>query len=236
MTDIIRNMASLPSAIPNKYILIAEQECAGVCLTHLRDNILFAQDELSSDQQPSGILESFNKIASHVPAGSDKLIFLPWLYGERAPVEDANLRGGFINQSLNTTRAHFVRAVFEGVAYNTRWLLESVETSIKRQIEPLTITGGGAKSDLWCQIFADVLNRTILQIKDPILVDIRGAAFLASVAIGHMTFDDIPAQVKIAQRFEPDPKNRQIYSELFHEFTNIYKQLSPIYSRLNRTV
>jgi xylulokinase len=235
MTDLVRNMASIPSAIPNKYILINEQECAGVCLTHLRDNIFFPQDELASAQQPLDLLEGFNKVAARIPAGSDKLIFTPWLFGERTPIDDACLRGGFFNQSLNTTRAHFVRAVFEGVAYNTRWLLESVERCIKRQIDPLTVTGGGAKSDLWCQIFADVLGRTILQIKDPLLVNIRGAAFLASIALGHMTFEDIPERVKIAQRFEPDPQNRQIYDELFREFINIYKRMNPIYSRLNRT-
>jgi xylulokinase len=234
-TDLARNMASLPSAIPNKYLLIAEQECAGVCLTHLRDNIFFPEDELAPKPQSTDLLDAFNKIAVRIPAGSDKLIFIPWLYGERAPVDDACLRGGFINQSLNTTRAHFVRAVFEGVAFNTRWLLESVEKSIKRRIDTLKITGGGARSEFWCQVFADVLDRPILQIKDPLLVNVRGAAFLASIALHHLTLSDIPNKVEVAKRFEPDPQNRPIYDELFQEFINIYRTLKPIYSRLNRS-
>jgi xylulokinase len=235
MTDLARNMASLPSAIPNKYLLIAEQECAGVCLTHLRDNIFFPEDELAPKHQSTHPLEAFNKIAARIPAGSDKLIFIPWLYGERAPVDDAYLRGGFINQSLNTTRAHFVRAVFEGVAFNTRWLLESVEKSIKRRIDTLKITGGGAKSEFWCQVFADVLGRSILQIKDPLLVNLRGAAYLASIALHQLSFSDIPNKVEVAKQFDPDPQNRQIYDELFQEFINIYRHMKPIYSRLNRS-
>jgi xylulokinase len=236
MTDLVRNMASLPSAIPDKYLLIAEQECAGICLTHLRDNIFFPDDELASSHQTTDVLDSFNKIAARIPAGSDKLIFTPWLYGERAPVEDACLRGGFFNQSLNTTRGHFVRSVFEGVALNTRWLLESIENSLKRRIDPITITGGGAKSEFWCQIYADVLGRTIQQIKEPLLVNIRGAAFLASLALHQLTLSDIPNKVEIANRFHPNPQNHQIYNELFREFINIYKQMKPIYHRLNRSL
>ncbi len=122
-TDLFHNMASLPSAIPGKYLLTNEQECAGVCLDFLRDNILFHDDELATGTAPSAAYDIFNQIAERVPAGSGKVIFTPWLYGERTPVDDHLVRGGFFNQSLKTTREHLVRAVFEGVAYNSRWLL-----------------------------------------------------------------------------------------------------------------
>ncbi|MFU8772313.1 MAG: xylulokinase, partial [Anaerolineales bacterium] len=234
MTDVVQNMASLPSAIPDKYIVIAEQECAGVCLTHLRDNILFPEDGLAPTPKSLDLLEGFNMLAERIPAGSDKLIYLPWLYGERAPVDEAQLRGGFVNQTLKTTRAHLVRAVFEGVAFNTRWMFESMEKSIKHKIKTLTITGGGAQSEFWCQVLADVLDRTIHQIKEPLFVNLRGAAFLASMAMGQLSIADISKRVEIAKRFVPNQQNRRIYDELFHEFINTYKQLKPIYSRLNR--
>lgn len=234
-TDISHNIASLPSAIPGRYFVADEQETAGACLTYLRDNIVFPNDELTSVSKPSNAYQVFDRIVERVPAGSDKLIFTPWLYGERTPVEDRLVRGGFHNQSLNTTRSHLVRAVFEGVAYNSRWLLGAVEGFIGRRFEALNMIGGGANSDVWCQIHADVLDRTIRQVKDPVLANVRGAALLASVALGRLTFADIPARTQIANTYSPDPANRGLYDELFREFVNIYTRNKKIYARLNRT-
>jgi xylulokinase len=234
-TDISHNMASLPSAIPGRYFVANEQETAGACLNFLRDNIIFPDDELATGTRPANTYQVFDRIAERVPPGSDKLIFGPWLYGERTPVEDHLVRGGFFNQSLKTTRAHLVRAVFEGVAFNARWLLGAVEGFISRRFDGLNMIGGGANSDVWCQIHADVLNRTIRQVKDPMLANTRGAAFLAAVALGYLTFDDIPDRIQIARTYPPNPENRELYDGLFREFVNIYQSNKKIYARLNRT-
>src|SRR5690606_33003453 len=105
-------------------------------------------------------------------------------YGERTPIEDHTVRGGFYNLALGSTRAHMIRAVFEGVALNTRWLLKYVEAFTRRPFPALNAIGGGARSDLWCQIMADVLNRPIRQVQDPLHANARGAAFLAAVGLG----------------------------------------------------
>ena len=102
-----------------------------------------------------------------------------------------------------------------------------------RKMDPILMVGGGATSNIWCQIHADVLNRTIKQVKDPIQANVRGAAFIASVALGYMTFDDIPNHIRISHTYEPDQANRNIYDELFREFLNIYKQNKSIFKRLN---
>ena len=234
-TDISHNLAALPSGIPGRYLLTNEQECAGVCLQFLRDNILFHQDELSTGVKPSNTYQLFDQIAERTPAGSDKLIFTPWLYGERAPVDNHLVRGGFYNQSLNTTREHLVRAVFEGVAYNSRWLLKYVEQFNKRPVEVIHMVGGGAKSNIWCQIQADVLNRPIRQIKDPIEVNVRGAALLASATLGFLRYDEIGTRVPVANTYTPNPDHRKIYDELFNEFVAIYESNRKIYARLNQT-
>lgn len=234
-TDLLHNMAALPSAIPGRYLLTNEQESAGVCLQHLRDNIFFHQDELLQGIKPENVYDLFDAIATRTPAGSDGLIFTPWLYGERAPVDDHSVRGGYFNQSLHTTREHMVRAVFEGVAYNSRWLLKYVEQFIKRRVEAINMVGGGAKSDIWCQIHADILDRKIRQVEGPILVNVRGAALLASAALKYIKYDDIPARVPIARVYEPNPGNRKIYDELFSEFIAIYQSNHKIYARLNRS-
>ena len=233
-TDILRNMASLPSGIPQKYFVANEQETAGACLNFMRDNILYHADELETKHSQQDVYKVFDSIAEKTPPGSNRVIFTPWLYGERTPVEDRSLRGGFYNLSLETTREHLIRAVFEGVAYNSRWLLGSVEKFIKRRFEAINMIGGGANSRVWCQIHADVLDRPIRQLKDPINANARGAAFLAAVALGYISFDDISERVQIDNTYEPNPKNRKLYDELFREFVNIYKRNKRMYARLNR--
>ncbi|MDO9349059.1 MAG: FGGY-family carbohydrate kinase, partial [Anaerolineales bacterium] len=232
-TDLLHSMASLPSAIPGKYYIANEQECAGACLNFLRDNLLYAEDELRTGAPPGNIYEVFDRMAEQTPAGSEGVIFTPWLVGERTPVEDALIRGGFFNLSLKTDRRVLVRAVFEGVAYNARWLLECVERFAGRRMEPINMIGGGAQSDIWCQIHADVLNRAIRQVKDPIRAGLRGAAFLAAVALGLTTFDEIAARLQIANTFQANPANRRIHDQLFKEFVSLYQVNRPICARLN---
>ena len=233
-TDILHNIASLPSAIPGRYFVVNEQETAGACLSFLRDNVVYHKDELLSEADVTNVYQLFDQIADRVPAGSDKLIFTPWLYGERTPIEDHSVRSCLFNISLRTTREHIIRAVFEGVAFNARWLLDTVERFVKRPMDNLHMIGGGANSAVWCQIHADVLNRTVKQIKDPILANLRGAGFLAAVALGHLRFEDIPDLIEVAGIFEPNPDNRAIYDELYREYLNIYKKNKAIFARLNR--
>ena len=232
-TDLFHNLAALPSAIPGRYLLTNEQETAGACLQFLRDNIIFHQDELSNGDMPKNAYKLFDQIAERTQAGSQGLIFTPWLYGERTPVDDHLVRGGFFNQSLNTTREHMIRSVFEGVAYNSRWLLKYVEAFIKQPVEAINFVGGGAKSDIWCQIHADILNRPIRQMKDPIEVNVRGAALLASAALGYLLYSDIASHVRVSHTYIPNPDNRNLYDELFDEFIAIYKNNKQTYARLN---
>ena len=233
-TDLFHNMAALPSAIPERYFIANEQETAGACLTFLRDNILYHKDRLLSESSLPDVYKIFDEIAENTPAGSNNVIFMPWLYGERTPVENDSVRAGIFNLSLSTTREHLVRAIFEGVAYNSRWLLGYLEKFIKRRLDPIHFIGGGANSGIWCQIFADVFNRTIKQVKDPIQANLRGAAFLASISLGYLSVDDISDRVEIARTYQPDPKNRKVYDRLYQQFLKLYKRNKSIFKRLNR--
>ena len=232
-TDILHAVASIPSSIPGRYIIVNEQETAGGVLTYLKNNILYHQDELLKEEAVPDVYKIFDRIAAKVPAGSNKVIFTPWLNGERTPVEDNSVRAGLFNLSLDNTREDIIRAFLEGVAFNQKWLLKYVEKFTGRRMDPLNIVGGGAVSDLWCQIHADVLDRTIKQVKDPIQTNARGAAFIASVALGYLEFEDIPRHVEINRIYEPNPANRAIYDAMFQEYLNIYKQNKAIYKRLN---
>ncbi len=113
-TDLLHNIASLPSAVPGRYFVAATQESAGVCVSRFVDEWLYADDGLAAAARPADAYERFEAAAASVAPGSRDLLFLPWLYGERAPVEDHRLRGGFLNMDLSTTRPQLARAVARG--------------------------------------------------------------------------------------------------------------------------
>ncbi len=233
-TDVLHIITSLPSAIPGKYFCANEQDTAGGSLLFLINNLLFPSDGLATVPPPEDIFERLDRAAARVPAGANGAIFTPWLNGEKTPVEDKNLRGGFYNLSLRSSREDLVRAVLEGVALNSRWVFQYVEKFVKRKLDPLNLIGGGARLNTWGQIYADVFDRTVRQVQDPLLGNARGAAFLASVALGQIKFEDIPGLVKFADVYQPNPGNRKIYDEFFLEFLNIYKNNRRMFRRLNQ--
>ncbi|HUU01705.1 MAG TPA: FGGY-family carbohydrate kinase [Myxococcota bacterium] len=233
-TDLIHNMASLPSAVPGRYFVANSQEVAGGALSYLLDNIIYPDDDLACGPRPENAYQIVDRLAASAPAGCDKLLFTPWLYGERTPFEDSSLRACFVNMSLKTTRAQMVRAVLEGVAFNTRWLLLYVEKFIGKKFEQLELIGGGARSDTWCQIFADVMNRPMRRVAEPVMANVRGAGLLGAVALGLIAFEDIPRLTRIDRVFEPDQSGHAIYEELFTAFMSVYKRNRKLFAGLNR--
>ena len=166
-------------------------------------------------------------------AGSGGLIFLPWLNGSIVPCEDPHVRGGFVNLSLNTTRNHLSRAIMEGLAYNNRWTREAAEKFIGRRIESFRFAGGGALSDLWSQIHADVLGVPIHQVDDPINTTVRGTALLAFIAMGYRAIDEIPGLIRFKRVFEPDETKREIYDKMYGQYRELFKKNRKIFKALN---
>ena len=227
-TDLFHNMASLPAAIPGRYLLINEQETAGGCLTFLRDKLLYAEGHPPDDW---GVLEN---LAARTPAGSNGVIFTPWLYGERTPVENRLIRGGFHNLSLTADRGTLVRAVMEGVALNSHWLKRHVQHFIRQPLNQIRMVGGGARSDLWCQIMADVLECEIHQVDSPVETNARGAGILAAVALGCGTFETIADGLAIRRIYRPNPSLRGLYRRMFSAFEDLYRAHRKICDRLNQ--
>lgn len=226
-TDPLHNIGSLPAGIPGRYLGGCVQETGGACLTFLA-GVLFGED-----QAPGNRYARLDELAERAPAGSKGVIFTPWLFGERAPFDDSTVRGGFHNLSLSTDQTDMVRAVFEGVALNTRWGLDHAEHFVGRRLDEIRAIGGGARSAIWCQIFADVLDRTVLQMEEPQLCNVRGAALQAIAALGHSTFEGIAERAPVAASFTPELANRRIYAEIYAEFGHLFHQNRSIYARLN---
>jgi xylulokinase len=122
----------------------------------------------------------------------------------------------------------------EGVAYNNHWLLGYVEKFVKHRVDPIRIVGGGAVSELWCQIHADVMDRTIEQVVDPLHAQLRGAAMLAGMSLGLVDRDEVRDLVGVARTFTPDPANRQVYDRLSSELPKLYASQRKMFRRLNR--
>jgi len=125
-----------------------------------------------------------------------------------------------------------VRAVLEGVAYNMRWLVEVADGFAGRRLDPLRVLGGGAQSDLWCQIHADILGRPVERVADPAYAQLRGVALYALIALGRLRLADVPALTPAAQTFSPDPAAQAVYAPMYDEFTKVYGRLKGMYRRL----
>ena len=233
-TDALTNVASFPSALPGRYLVADEHETGGACLTWLRDNMLFPEDSLTpGEAAPDDFFGRLNDMVESVPVGAHGVMFTPWLNGERSPVDDHTIRGGFHNISLFSNRADMVRAVFEGVALNSAWLLGAVEKFCKKRFDSMAFVGGGANSDVWSQIHADATGRTIRQIADPVLANVRGAGLITLFALGHLSLADIPKSVQVKAEYTPDPRAAAVYEERLKEFINLYKDTKAIHKRLN---
>lgn len=216
--DIFTSVGTVCAPEPGRYLLIAVQETAGASVDWAVKNLA-----VLDDGKPD--YAAFDDLAIQSPAGASGLFFFPWMFGERVPVDDDKIRGGFLNMSLEHGRPDLARAVLEGVALNTRWALGPVEkiTGSKGNIR---LMGGGAVSDLWCQIFADVLQRPIEQVFQPEFGGCRGAAMTAAVGAGW--FENLEAatiMVKVKKTFEPDKNLAELYDEKFGAFVKNYQSI-----------
>jgi len=234
--DLAHYTGCIGSAYPEKYYLgMAHQETSGICLEWLKNKVLYHEEQLKKESRVSSIYQILDQLAEEAGPGAAGLIFTPWMYGERCPLDDDFVRAGLFNIGLNHSRQHIIRAVFEGIAFNTRWAMETLE-NLYSKVSDLNIIGGGAQSPVWCQIFSDITNRTIHRVANPQQAGARGVALLASVALGFIpSFDDIKKYIKIDRTFSPDPGNRKLYDRLFREYKNLYNQNKHWYKRMNRT-
>ncbi len=230
--DLTHYAGCIGSAYPQKYYLaLAHQETVGLCLEWLKSKVILESPkaDLSSEE----VFRIFDGLVEQTPAGAGGLIFTPWMYGERCPLDDHFVRAGFFNLSLQHSRGHILRAIFEGIAFNLRWAMETIE-KLYQPVPSLYIIGGGAKSDIWCQIIADVTNRTIKRVANPQEANARGVALLASHSLGFIpSFSDIKKYIKIDRQFTPNFQTRELYDRLYKEFKNLYKQNKKWYRRLN---
>ena len=191
---------------------------AGQSLSWFKNN--FAENENFSD---------LTKDIQKIKAGSDGLLFTPYLNGERSPYIDGKIRASFIGLDIRHTKKHLVKAVLEGITFSLRDNFQIIKSSFDNDIENIISVGGGAKNKDWLQIQADIFNKNILTInieEGPGL----GAAMIASLGMGY--FDNLKdcsnSFIKYTKPITPIKENVKIYEKLFKEYIKIYPQTKTI--------
>ena len=212
-TDVLHSIATVPGFDSRMPVIANNQEIGGAALRWLHEQV-FDDD-----------YDALTAAAATAPAGSEGVMFAPWLNGERSPVEDKDVRGAFVGLSLRTDRATMIRAAMEGVALNSRWLFDVYEKFCKHRISPVRILGGGAQSDLWCAMYAGALDRPIEQVEQPRDAQLVGVAQWARVCLGETTLAEAASRVRVAQVFEPADCDRQVYQEAYAQYRGLYKRL-----------
>ncbi|MBM4431425.1 MAG: xylulose kinase, partial [Chloroflexi bacterium] len=183
---------------------------------------------------PADLYQRMDQAAALAPPGSDGVLFLPYFNGSLAPSEDQWMRGAFLNLSHRTTREHLTRAVLEGISFGWRWLIECAEKMLGQRFGYLRLGGGGALSDVWAQVFADVTGKPIHQLADPRNGNVLGAALLAFHRLGWMDIEDIPGKVSFNRVYQPNPENHNLYSRLFPLFLASRKNNKAVFHALNK--
>ena len=221
-------IATVQSADPAKLLMIGETEMAAACLNWAARTLYQGQ---ADDTAVFAAMDA--EVAATVP-GADGLLFLPWLYGERCPVADERVRGGFINLNPRHTRAHLARAVYEGVALNLRWILDAMGQYYGLRPDPLRVIGGGARSRPWLQILADVTGRRLEVVPQPHIAGAVGAAMLAAVGLGrYPSVEAVKPAIAVGQVVAPGAERGAVYADWYAAFRQAYPALRPLYHRLN---
>ena len=171
---------------------------------------------------------SFNLLvnqANEIKAGSDGVIFLPYMAGERSPIWDKNAKGVFYGLDFGLNKGHMIRAVLEGVAYSLNHnILTAEEVDIK--VSELVAMGGAANSTLWTQIKADITGKSI-KVPSSDTATTLGAALLAGVGVGvYRDYEEaVEKTVKITKEYEPNMENHQVYKKYYEIYLDLYESL-----------
>lgn len=176
----------------------------------------------------TSVFQLLDKAAAEAPPGSDGLIFLPYLTGERCPVHDASARGAFIGLTSLHGKGHFARSVLEGVAYSLRQVHELIIGANLDWLESgeIILAGGGAVSPVWRQIFADVFQLPVQTVYGSGEGGSFGAALVAGVTAG--IWPDLTAAVRLVRPQSetlPDASAKAVYEERYQQYVRLYPAL-----------
>ncbi|HEY5982604.1 MAG TPA: FGGY-family carbohydrate kinase [Anaerolineales bacterium] len=233
-SDLAHSISTIPSGIKDSYLFWADLGNNGTVLDTCLKTLLNDKDHLEPGAVPAAIFERADRIAEPTPPGSGGVLFLPWFNGSISPGQDQYLRGGFLNMSHSIGRGHLVRAVFEGLSMNWRWLRGPAEKLAGRKFEYWRLTGGGALSNVWAQIMADVVGIPMHRQANPRHGNVIGMGLLAFSRLGKLNLQDIPAMIQFDRIFEPQEQNRSRYDGMYAQWSAAREKIRPVMHALNK--
>ncbi|MCB9138118.1 MAG: FGGY-family carbohydrate kinase [Caldilineaceae bacterium] len=220
--------------LPDRHVTAGAQVASGGALRWFRDE-LGEPERRQAEATGDDAYALLSLLAQSSPPGANSLLFLPYLYGERSPIWDSDARGVFFGLSLSTHKADMVRAVMEGAAYGLRHNVEAAEEA-GFPLRELVTVGGGAKSLLWNQIKADVLQRPV-RVPDVTGGAVIGDAMLAAASVGlYPTLTDaVTGMMGPSRVFQPRPELAQRYDALYTLYVSLYPRLREAFRELALT-
>ena len=242
VVDVVSMIAATVGAKKGIFNYFAEMETAGKCFEWVKEHL--ALDEIGiylnkqdvaecSETLYRSLYDYLSDTVKKAQPGSGGVIFTPWLHGNRCPFEDSNAAGMFFNIKLETGKTELIRAVLEGICYHLRWMLECEEKKVKTSAV-IRFVGGGALSEVTCQILADITGRRIETIENSQDVGALGAAMISAVALGEIgSIDEIGKYVTVNGIYEPYPANRAVYDKGYEVFKKLYSSNKKLFGMLN---
>lgn len=223
--------AAIKSADPDMNIIVGITEAAGSNIQWLIDQFFTEEKKKYGD----GIYAYMDKVIESIPPGSEQLICTPWMLGERCPVSTTTTRATLFNINAEHTREHLMRAIYEGIGYNLRWILENFKKDYGFQCNSFRIIGGGALDKAWMQIIADITGVEFAVVTDPRNAGALGGAIIALIGLGEISsFNKASDYVKIAKTFRPNKANANVYQGLFNSYKDVYYSLEEAYKKANQ--
>jgi len=232
-TNFLKSMLAAAYTIDshNTYVTVPSTMTGGMSIRYLRDN--FSQMEIETERA-LGVdsYDLLNLQAEKVSLGSDGLVILPYLMGERSPIWDTEARGAIFGLSLNHTKGHLVRAMMEAVAYALYHNFSLVKEARNTINYPFVFNEGGAKSLLWRRIITDVLNVPTVLVKRRTGAP-YGNAIMSGVATGILKeFEVTKAWAEYVEPMEPDQNNHERYMAYFTVYRNLYEHTKQDFKEL----
>jgi Sugar (pentulose and hexulose) kinases len=227
----INGAAAIKSADPDMNLIVGITEAAGSNIEWLMNQFFKKEHEKYGEE----IYRFMDEQIAKIPPGSDSLICTPWMQGERCPVSSTTTRATLFNINEEHTREHLMRAVYEGIGYNLRWILENFKKDYGFACSSFRIIGGGAQDEVWMQMIADITGTEFGVLENPRSSGALGVAIIALIGLGVIkSFKDAYSYTGVAKTYIPDHKNREIYSKMFASYKDVYYGLKEAYERANK--
>ena len=218
--------------LPDRWHTMGVTLAAGGSLQWVRDMLGGSEKEVAR-WLGKDVYELFSEEAGLAEAGCEGLIFLPYLIGERCPYPDPKARGGFIGLTLRHDRRTILRSVLEGVIFSLKDVGGLIE-EMGIEITQIRTSGGGAHSDVWRQIHADVFNSEVITVSGSAEGGAYGAALVAGAGVGiWQSVAEAVQVIKTEKRTLPDEKNIEIYRKLYPVYSGLYHQLKNTFDKLS---